>query len=106
KAFFRIPVQSADLWRGVPEPSERYGFEWYKNARARRGHQRAMRKSLETFLNERLARLYQMLRTGWWVVGKVRVRVVVFSPVPERVFREFARALGVPYQPRAPKRKK
>jgi hypothetical protein len=36
---------------------------------------------LQAFINERLAKLDGMLRTGWWVMGKARVRVVEFGHV-------------------------
>lgn len=67
-------------------------MDWHKDPALRRAHRNAMRASLEQFLNTRLASLYHMVRTGWWVLGKARVRVVECAPVPEREMRAFARA--------------
>jgi hypothetical protein len=88
-------IDPGDVWEPPREPIERYGLNWYENPAARRAHRKAMQESLESFLNERLARLYHMLRTGWWVLGKARVRVVECRPVPEREMRAFVRALGI-----------
>jgi hypothetical protein len=82
-----LPIAPGDVWEPPREPTERYGFKWHENPEARRAHREAVRQSLEQFLNEHLARLYHMLRTGWWVLGKVRVRVVECRPVPEREMR-------------------
>lgn len=75
------------------EPTAEHGLHWYENPQARRAHREAVRRSLEAFLNEHLAQLYFMLRTGWWVLGKVRVRVVECRPVPEREMRQLTRAI-------------
>ena len=87
-----LAIEAGDVWEPPLEPTEQYGFNWHEHPEARRAHREAVRQSLEAFLNEHLARLYHMLRTGWWVLGKVRVRVVECRPVPEREMRQFARA--------------
>ena len=86
-------IEAGDVWEPPAEPTERDGFKWYENPEAWRVHRKAVQESLEQFLNERLARLYHMLRTGWWVLGKVRVRVVECRPVPEREMRRLTRVL-------------
>jgi len=86
-------IEAGDVWEPPPEPTEQHGFNWYENPEARRAHREAVRQSLEEFLNEHLAHLYHMLRTGWWVLGKVRVRVVECRPVPEREMRRLTRSL-------------
>jgi hypothetical protein len=90
--------QRAMTEMGIPEggiwepPSEPEVHEWWRKPELRRRHAEAVRRSLEEFLNGHLARLYHMFRTGWWVLGKVRVRVVECRPVPEREMRAMARA--------------
>jgi hypothetical protein len=88
-----LAIEAGDVWEPPPEPTEQYGFKWYEHPEVRQAHREAVRQSLEEFLNEHLARLYHMLRTGWWVLGKVRVRVVECRPVPEREMRQLTRAL-------------
>jgi hypothetical protein len=86
-------IEAGDVWEPPGEPVDRYGVEWYRNPAARRAHRKAVQESLERFLNERLARLYHMVRTGWWVLGRVRVRVIECRPVPEREMRRLVRSL-------------
>ena len=92
-AFHQLPIGRTEIWEPPEEPTKRYGYGWYKNRDARREHTAAVRASLERFLNEHLRKLNHMLRTGWWVLGKVRVRVVECKPVPEREMRAFAKAI-------------
>jgi hypothetical protein len=86
-------IEAGEVWAPPPEPTDQYGLRWYEHPEARRAHRKAVQQSLEAFLNERLAKLYHMLRTGWWVLGKARVRVVDCRPVPEREMRQLARSL-------------
>jgi len=85
-------IEAGDVWEPPLEPTQRHGLKWYENPEARRAHRKAVQESLEKFLNEHLAHLYHMLRTGWWVLGKVRVRVVECRPVPEREMRQLTRS--------------
>ena len=101
------PIDGTDVWEPPSEPTVEHGSRWFENPRARRAHRKAVQESLEEFLNERMSRLYHMVRTGWWVLGKVRVRVVECRSVPEREMRQLARSLrGRPGGDRARPRKK
>ncbi len=61
---------------GLDEP-------WYHDPRQLAEHNEKVRVSLEAFLNDHLARLHGAMRSGWWIMGKVRVQVVECEPVPE-----------------------
>jgi hypothetical protein len=84
KAYYRLPMRSVDVWHPPREPR---GID--KELRLRQAHCRAVRDSLEGFLNERLGRLRHMVRTGWWVLGDVRVRVTKCRPLPEYEMKTF-----------------
>jgi|ERR1700682_2322622 len=89
-----VEVRPADVWDPPEEPWRTKGLNWHDKKGYRKQHCDAVRKSLETFINGHLDGLYHMVRTGWWVLGKVRVRVVECRPVPEREMRAFARAIN------------
>ena len=48
---------------------------------------------IETVLNGKLGELSGMVRTGWWVLERARVRVTQMKPVPQRAFEKRARWL-------------
>lgn len=89
RAMTELGIPQGGIWE---PPSEPRVHEWWRKPELRRQHAEAVRRSLEEFLNGHMARPYHMLRTGWWVLGKARVRVVECRPVPEREMRAMARA--------------
>ncbi|SRR5258708_5630186 len=100
-----VDIRPADVWDLPEEPWRTKGINWHDKKRYRKQHCNAVRESLEKFINVHLDGLYHMVRTGWWVLGKVRVRVVECRPVPEREMRAFARAIkGV--EPKRPVERK
>lgn len=80
-----VPPVTDCVWAPPAEPWKTHGLDWHQDPQVRREHLHAVQESLETFLNRHLARLNGMVRTGWFVLGKLRVRVVECRPVPERV---------------------
>jgi hypothetical protein len=94
KAYYRMTVRAADIWDLPHEPSRTHGLDWHKKPSLRQAHRRAVKRSLEDFLNGRLRRLRHMVRTGWWILGDVRVRVAVCKPVPEYEMKPFAKSMA------------
>jgi hypothetical protein len=79
----RMPVDS--VWEQPAEKNLRDPIAGPPSKRlkeARRAHQAAVRASLDAFLNEKLRRLDQMVRTGWWILAEARVRVSRFRGMP------------------------
>lgn len=68
-AYYQLEIAVGDIWQPPAEPVAAPDV-------IDRTHGAAVRRSLYVFLNERLARLSRMLRTGRWVLGRARVRVV------------------------------
>lgn len=87
---------SESLWRPPEEPWREHGLDWHKDPKVRRAHLKAVRESLEAFLNGHLAQLDGMLRTGWFILGKVRMRIVECRDIGER---------GVEGRPRKPRKR-
>ena len=85
--------------RGIPvggvwsPPAEPETADWWRKPSLRRRHAKAVLDSLESFLNGHLSNLNHMVRTGWWVLGEARVKVVACRPVPQREMRAVAAAL-------------
>jgi hypothetical protein len=61
-----------------------------------REYREVLRRSLQEFLNRHLADLNFMFRTGAFVVGVVRAKVVELRPVPKYAMRQFGRAFKKP----------
>jgi hypothetical protein len=79
-AIYLIPVPVDCVW---DPPSERdLNLRSARAIKQRTAHAQACRKSLQGFLNSKLARLDHMVRTGWWILGKARVRLSVFESAP------------------------
>lgn len=79
-AVYMMPLPLDSVW---DPPSERdLDLSRRGATKQRAAHAEACRKSLHAFLNTKLARLDQMVRTGWWILGKARVRVSVFDSMP------------------------
>jgi hypothetical protein len=94
-------------WKPPVEPWREHGTDWHKDKKLLKAHTEAVRKSLEDFLNGKLAELDFMLRTGWFVLGKTRVRVVECEPVSEsRMRAHFKGIFGKGLKESRPKRKK
>ena len=80
-----LPVERESVWALPPESlALTRGKEWHRDPAMRRAHREAVRESLEKFLNAKLAELNFHVRTGWWVLGDVRVRVTKCDKVPEK----------------------
>lgn len=94
EAHYRMPAKYLRVWQPPAEPYQEHGLDWHKRPELRRDHRDAVRRSLQELINGQLAKLYHRLRTGWWVLGKVRVRVAECREVPEREMRARARAFG------------
>jgi hypothetical protein len=67
---------AANTWAPPREPSEP---GWHRDLELRKAHNEAVRQSLERFLNDRLAELDGMVRTGRWILQRARIRVVDFG---------------------------
>ena len=90
------------VWRPPAKPWREHRLECHKDPVLRRAHLKAVRESLATFLNGHLARLNHMVRTGWFVLGKVRVRVAECRPVPEHGMRRHVQCTRRLFGPKAP----
>ncbi len=101
-AFIDSGVPIAHTWHLPPEP---VGVRWHQNLARVDEQNEKVRASLEAFLNERLGDLHGRMRSGWWLFGKVRVRVEVCESVPEPppidegFLRALAAALGTALGP-------
>lgn len=73
RAHYVVPIGIADVWRPPAEQDQGVFLEDHPVAKAR--HAKAVKRSLESFLNARIARLAGALRTGWWILDEARVRV-------------------------------
>lgn len=76
-----LPIRPLDRWTLPREP---YGLRARGASAGRLTHRRATRASLEMFLNDRLAELDGMVRTGFWILAEARVRVSKFTDVPAK----------------------
>ena len=85
-AYWKVAVRPSDMWCPPPPPE---GVDARRDPRARREYRQAIRRSLEEFLNEKLAELNFMFSTGAFVLGVARVKVVEFRPVPKKVVQAF-----------------
>lgn len=98
-----VPVNLAEAqWCPPEEPWREHGLDWHKDPKLRRAHLRAVRTSLEAFLNRHLARLHFMLRTGWFVLGEVEVKVTKCRGISDREMRAHFSFLDELRQPPAP----
>ena len=79
-AVYLMPIPLDSVWE---PPSERdLDLSRPRATRARAKHAAACRKSLASFLNRKLRRLDAMVRTGWWVLSRARIRVSTFESEP------------------------
>ena len=81
-AFFMMPVPYRAVWFPPEEPWKKKGLDWHWDPKLLAGHRAAVQRSFEKFLNGKLERLDRMVRTGWWILEQVRVRVSSLTEVP------------------------
>lgn len=77
RAFWDMHVPYKAVWQPPEEPSGRDAINWHWDRKQLAKHREVVRKSLEDFLNAKLAQLDQMVRTGWFIVGRARVKVTL-----------------------------
>ena len=74
-ASFECAVPIAHTWILPPEPLRPH--DWYRDPALVAAQNEKVRASLEAFLNERLTAMRRHMRSGWWLLGEVRVHVDV-----------------------------
>ena len=79
RAYFRINVPVAALWQPSCEPDQ---DGWEKDEAKWNGYLEALKADLERFLNRTLGKLHGMVRTGRFVLRKVRVKLTECGPRP------------------------
>jgi hypothetical protein len=82
-AFWPLDVPRTAVWQLPVEPRASRQ-RWYDDPKLVAKHRRAVHESLEAFVNEHLAQLDGMVRTGWWIVRQARVRVASMEGVPPK----------------------
>jgi hypothetical protein len=79
-AIYMMPLPLDCVW---DQPSERgLDLDDARNIKRRVKHEAACRRSLATFLNSKLRELDGMVRTGWWILARARVRISIFESRP------------------------
>lgn len=81
-AFLMLPVPPSAIWQPPPEPWQEHGSDWHFDPALLAAQNAKVKQSLEVFLNGNLQRLDHMVRTGWWILRKARVRVSTLEEVP------------------------
>lgn len=76
-AFWILHVPRSAVW---DPPGESGGLA--TNRVARKVHAGQVRHSLLHFLNDKLAELDGMVRTGWWILQRARIRLATFEGQP------------------------
>jgi len=82
-AYYRQQIAPTDVWSLPREPMLGPGEPWYRDPELLAAHTEQVRLSLEAFLNAHLARMNRSARSGWWMLGRVRVQVVECECAPE-----------------------
>jgi len=77
-----LPVPKEAVWRPPDEPFREHGLNWHWDAELLAAQDAAVRRSIARFVNGHLARLDRMVRTGWYIVERVRVMVSEFAHQP------------------------
>jgi hypothetical protein len=77
--FFILHVPRSAVWDPAREPRD---LNWHEDPKRRREQTAENRRSLESFLNRALAQLDGMVRSGWWILERARVRVTEMCAVP------------------------
>ena len=81
-AYWMLPVPKEAVWRPPDEPFREHGLNWHWDAELLAAQDAAVRRSIARFVNGHLARLDRMVRTGWYIVERVRVMVSEFAHQP------------------------
>jgi hypothetical protein len=82
EAYWMLRVPYSAVWQPPAEPWEKYGHDWHWTAALLTAHRREVRRSLEAFMNGKLAQLDRMVRTGWWILKEARVRISSLKEIP------------------------
>ncbi len=81
-ASIEVGARNVQIWRLPPEPPP--GSDWHRDPVAVARQSEVVRADLEAFLNRELGKLQGKMRSGWWMFGKVQVRVELCETVAER----------------------
>lgn len=73
-------VDPDDIWQLPPEP---LWPDWHRDAAAVAAQTETVRADLERFLNQQLGKLSDRMRSGWWLLKRVQVRVDVCEVAPD-----------------------
>src|SRR5258706_13489648 len=68
EAFFVLEVPHSAIWQPPDEPGGASGWHW--KPAVLRAHRAKVRRSLESFLNDKLSELDEMVRTGWFIIKR------------------------------------
>lgn len=82
RAFWTMKVQASDVWFLPEEPHEEHGRRWHFDPKLLVNHVEKVRESLESFLNSKLEQLDDMARSGWFIIERVRARVIELRERP------------------------
>ena len=63
------------VWLLPEEPWRKHSAYWHFNPRLLAAHRATVKRSLESFLNRNLSHLYEMARSGWFFIERVRAKV-------------------------------
>ena len=69
-AYFKLTVPIGDIWSLPEEP---HLDQWFRAPQSLGAHSERVRCELEAFLNKRLKGLCGAVRSGRWILGRVRV---------------------------------
>jgi hypothetical protein len=78
RAFWTMDVRASDVWFLPKE----HGGRWHFDPKLLAAHVEKVRGSLESFLNEKLKQLDDMVRSGWFVIERVRAKVIELRERP------------------------
>lgn len=78
---YLIRVPESAIWSLPGEPED---DGWQRDRARVREHREAVRASLGEFINQNLAKLNGYVRTGAWILGAARVRVVELRGLSKR----------------------
>lgn len=82
EAFFMLPVPYTAVWQLPEEPWREKGVNWHWRPAVLGSHRKRVRASLEDFLNRKLRSLDEMVRSGWFIIKRARVKVSELREVP------------------------
>ncbi len=82
-AFWTLRVPRTAVWEPPVEPYLEKGPDWHRDPALLASHRERVRKSLEAFMNQKLAELDNMVRTGWFIIQRARASVTELEEVPD-----------------------